>query len=342
MTDSKIASATLDSPSTAIGGYYELELPPSLSLPYPCAKLFQSARAAFVALLKVIHPSRVWMPRYICNAMLAPLERLRIECGWYDLNDGLAVANPPRLKAGEYLLYVNYFGVCSVQTAELMDVIHPEQLLLDHSQAFFDPPANCLATLYSPRKFFGVPDGGLLVSHLDIPQPETIDDDSINRMSHLISRLASGPEAGYAAYQAEEDTLRDMEPKTMSWLTRRILSSIDFAALRKRRRENFSFLHEAFKLDNMLSFNASDVISPLCYPLLQREPSPYLRQWLIQNKVFVPQYWPDCLPRANAVEKSMSLACLPLPCDHRYGPNELNKVIGLVADYRTGTTNHYA
>lgn len=94
-----------------IGGYFELELPARREMPYAGLKCFQSARAAFLALLRAGKPTRVWMPRYICNAMRAPLEKAGIEYAWYDLTNELEVGPGVRLVNGEWLLYVNYLGV---------------------------------------------------------------------------------------------------------------------------------------------------------------------------------------------------------------------------------------
>ena len=49
----------------AIGGYFELELPRGQDDYYPQALKYQSARAAFYALLLFAKPQRVWMPYYI-------------------------------------------------------------------------------------------------------------------------------------------------------------------------------------------------------------------------------------------------------------------------------------
>jgi hypothetical protein len=63
------------SPDKAIGGYFELELSRGRGEYYPDAYRFQSARAAFLALLQTGQPARVWMPRYLCDSMFEPLRR---------------------------------------------------------------------------------------------------------------------------------------------------------------------------------------------------------------------------------------------------------------------------
>ena len=315
-----------------IGGYFELELPSRRELPYAELHRFQSARAAFLALLRVGKPQRVWTPRYICNAMLAPLKKAGVECAWYDLTDELEVDPDVRLGVDDWLLYVNYFGVCGARVETLMQRFAPAQIVLDYSQAFFSPPhQQALATIYSPRKFFGVPDGGLLYSQIPISSPDEIDVTSFIRMEHLIRRLGESPEAGYAAYQNAEESLDDLEPKTMSRLSEHILASIDFESVRRKRKENFQILHERLGEEGRLLAGMGTTDVPLCYPYRSRDAR--LRQQLISNRVFVATYWTDALDRL-ATDQADSLVrhVLPLPIDQRYDAADMARITAIILD----------
>ena len=65
-----------------------------------------------------------------------------------------------QLREGGWLLYVNYFGICQHQERQVLERFGASRVVLDRSQAFFADPIDCLATIYSPRKFFGVPTEG--------------------------------------------------------------------------------------------------------------------------------------------------------------------------------------
>ena len=69
----------------AIGGYFELEVGPRKSIAFRGAYRFQSARAAFLALLRAGKPERVWIPRYICDAMVLPLRYAGIDYVFYSV-----------------------------------------------------------------------------------------------------------------------------------------------------------------------------------------------------------------------------------------------------------------
>lgn len=303
----------------ALGGYFELELPTAGAMYYPNALKFQSARSAFYALLLHCKPERVWMPYYICDTMLSPLEKAGIEIAFYSLNSDFTIADDIELKVSDKLLYVNYFGLCTTFQNELLKRYDPQQIIFDHSQAFFCQPKKCLATLYSPRKFFGVPDGGFLITNLEMQEPTVIDEDSINRSKHLLQRLAGEPEDGYAAYQQAEESLKEIEPKRMSLLTERILASIDYQAIKNKREVNFRELHSIFEEKNEIDLILDNIEGPMIYPYFQAAGAAELKAKLISGRCFIATYWPECRARLDGyyIEKSFVENLVPLPCDQR-------------------------
>lgn len=322
-----------DGSTGAIGGYFELELPARRPLPYPQSLRFQSARAAFVALLRAGKPERVWMPHYICDAMVAPLADVGVEIAWYDVDRDFEVDDSVRLGIDDWLLYVNYFGVCDRNVADVLRRFSSDRVVLDYSQAFFSPPVDeALATLYSVRKFFGVPDGGLLATRLPVSPPELRDTGSIERSAHLMLRLGESPEAGYAAYREAEESLAAYEPTRMSKLTEEILSTIDLDSVKRKRRENFLFLHEKLGERNRLSLDPTGFSAPMCYPFLTD--SDDLRARLIEHEIFLATYWTDAIGRLTGDWSGNQVArLLPLPIDQRYGPSDMQRVVDTVLEY---------
>lgn len=316
----------------AIGGYFELELPPPSQTKYQSALKYQSARAAFSALLRASKPNRVWMPHYICDSMLAPVKAAGMEICYYSLDKQLGIADKITLGRADILLYVNYFGVCSAQAEKILNQFNPSQVVLDFSQAFFSAPKNCLATIYSPRKFFGVPDGGLLFTQLDIDLPKTVDEGSEKRMRHLIARLGGTAESGYADYQLAEVSLNKLKPKRMSLLTERIFGAIDFEAARIQRNKNFHTLHKILSRSNRLGVDLEAVDGPMCYPYFSDNHS--LRATLISERIFIPTYWPDILTRLDVpvFEEGLIKNIHPVPCDQRYDVGDMDNICKLLLE----------
>ncbi len=315
----------------AIGGYFELELPPAGSPLHDGALRFQSSRAAFLALLRSLRPAAVWMPWYICDAMVEPLHMAGTPVKRYRLDSDLRVQSVD-LAQGEWLLYVNYFGLCEHQVDDVLSRFPRERVVIDNAQALFAQPRDCLATLYSPRKFLGVPDGGYLVTQQRITMPDAIDDTSLHRCGHLLSRLAQDAEAGYADYAAAEESLRNQEPLQMSQLTQRMLAGVDYDAVRGRRVANFAYLYEKLQRYNRFTLHHGEEAVPLCYPFFGAPLG--LREALRAQRVYTPGYWPDVAATEGVpeFERDLARSTLFLPCDQRLTRGDLAPIVQRILD----------
>jgi hypothetical protein len=316
----------------AIGGYFEMELPEGRSYFHDKALLYQSARAAFRALVKEIKPNRLLVPKFICDSMISSLDAENIKYIFYDLEESFNVPDSIILNNDDLLLYVNYYGVCQAQVDRLLERYPARQLVFDFSQAFFEPPKHqALATIYSPRKFFGLPDGGMLVTSAKMTPPKIQDSDSLARMSHLLKRLCEDPEAGYIDYIQAEISLKNSTPKSMSNLTRRFLRSINYNKARIKRTENFLYIHSCIKKINKLVIDTSKLNAPLCYPLATNIKN--LRKHFINNRIYLPTYWKDASKRVNSEwNEKIIKGILPIPIDQRYNKKDLSRIISLVSD----------
>lgn len=317
---------------SAIGGYFELELPlPREVCRHLEAPAFQSARAALYALLQTAspRPERLWLPSYICDAMLMPAWQAGIKVSFYGVDRNFEIEEGLMLQQGEWLLYVNYFGICADQVKDTLSRFPKNQVIVDGSQAWFAQPADCLANIYSPRKFFGVPDGGIIYSNIVRDEDYLLDGGSLERASHLLKRLAQGPEFGYAAYQAAEASLAVLDPRRMSLMTRRLLESVDIQNAYDIRNENFARIHRQLQSCNPLNI-PQKVDGPLCYPFFSDDET--LRERLLDGRIFVPNYWKDVLKRVSpdSIEAAMVKKIIPLPIDQRYGAQDMDKILEIV------------
>lgn len=310
----------------AIGGYFELELSKHSQFFTSNTLNFQSARAALVALLQFSTPKKIWLPHFICNAMLEAVKECQIEACFYSINDQFGIEENLSPAPDDFLLYVNYFGICSQQINKILNRFDPKKIIIDNSQAFFSPPSECLANIYSPRKFFGVPDGGIIITNLPLTPPDTFDIGSIARMRHLLMRVNHSPEEGYPHFYAAEKSLSDLQPKRMSRLTSSLLANINYRQAYIQREENFGFLHK--NLESINSFKIPYFLgAPLCYPFITNKTT--LRENLRKRRIYTPTYWPDVIPRVNpnTLEYSIVQQLIPLPCDQRYTLFDMKRII---------------
>jgi len=186
-------------------------------------------------------------------------------------------------------------------------------------------PRPGVATVYSPRKFCGVPDGGWLVNATGIAAPRAADERaSVERGQSLLSRSAGLVADGYAQFRQAEASLSDCTPMAMSTLTRTLFEAVDVASLRERRIANYA--HLAGRLEGLLVPVPDDGDVPLCCPVASPQ-APRLRKALAERGIFTPAYWPDAdLPDDDPHGLALRHGTLYLPCDQRYDVDDMDRI----------------
>ena len=324
--------------SKEIGGFFEFGLSNLGQFPYPNALKYSSARSAFYDLLQQKQIKKIWMPKFICNSMIEPLKLLSIDILYYDLTDTFFPILPKLLESDEYLLYVNYFGICTSVQIELLNLYPLDKLIFDHSQAFFLAPLDCFATIYSPRKFLAVAEGGLLETTLDITPEYHLreSNEMLEQYQHSLIRCLTHAGNAYPQFKKSESKFNDCLPKQISAITQNILQSLDYASIKKKRLENFNFLHEKLGHFNQLKINLDQIESPLTYPLMVDQNA---IEFLISEKIYTPTYWLDSLDRVelDSFESKLISKTTHLICDQRYSimdmQNQVDKLKEFINEY---------
>lgn len=311
-----------------IGGYFELELRKDEEYHKEAIRL-NSGRNAIEYVLRARGYKKVYLPYYSCEVMLEPFNKLKLEYEFYPINEQLEpIFNFNRIGANEMFLYINYFGIKSNIVQKLTEKC--SNLLIDNSQAFFEKPLSGIDTFYSPRKFFGVPDGAYLFTD-KLLTVKLLRDKSVVRFSHLIKRIDDGAEDGYADFKANDDDLKEQPIKLMSSLTQALLCNIDYDNVIKTRKQNFRYLYERLHKLNEFKFPIDNDFVPIAYPFLTPR-GKSLKQKLIQNKIFVPTYWPKSEKGGDQYfyEEYLIQNLLPIPIDQRYTIREIKTVLELI------------
>lgn len=272
----------------AIGGYFELELRKGEHYHKNALRL-NTARNCFEYILCARKYTKVYIPYYTCEVMLEPLKKCNVEYGFYHINEQLEPVEAYRLQPNEAFLYTNYYGL-KQRCVERLAEQYGKQLIVDNAQAFFAEPLKGIDTFYSARKFFGVADGAYLYTDalLDI---EFEQDQSYQRMSHLLMRADVSAEAGYGEFRKNDDSLIDNPIRLMSNLTEKILCSIDYESVKQLRRDNYMQLDEQLRAKNGIHLPLDVDAVPMVYPYLTDDAT--LRQRLIANRIYVATYWPN-------------------------------------------------
>jgi hypothetical protein len=311
--------------SKEIGGYFELEIEKRDYFFHSNAIALNSARSCFQYLLMSKKPNKIYVPVYICNSMLHPLQNSGVEYEFYNIDENLEIIGDFSLGDKNVILYVNYFGLKS-NYCKLLVEKYGGNLIIDNSQAFFEKPIMHVDTIYSARKFFGVSDGGYLYTDLTLDQ-ELMVDHSHNRISHLVGRIENSSDEFYNEFRRSEESLYSQPIKLMSKLTSAILQNIDYEKAKLIRERNFLFLHHCLKKDNMFNINITGLNGPMIYPYLTNDSS--LRNKLIKNKIYVAKYWTEILqrPSVTSFEKKLVDKLIPLPIDQRYNLDDMCSIL---------------
>lgn len=297
-----------------IGGYFELELR-NESTYYPDAVALNSARNCLRYLVRVHNIRKIWIPAYTCPVVWEALEDEKCEYEFYEINEHFLPKQ--ELDIDEFILYNNYFGICDDNVRRIAEK-YPK-LIVDNAQAFYSQTKelNCFC---SPRKFFGVPDGGYAYS-TKVYDESFEQSTSISCMSHLLKRIEMSATEGYSSFKVNEASLDHASIMKMSKLTQKLLHNIEYEQSAIRRKENFQYLHEHLGSKNELALEISDDMVPMVYPFLQSHDGARLKQKLIEKNIFVATYWEG--QKDQKFGLTLQNEMIALPIDQRYGIDDM-------------------
>lgn len=313
----------------AIGGYFSLELGGGNGLPlFKSAIGYQSARSAMAAALIVANPKTVWVPYFICGVVNDMLHSIGINVRHYPLTENFGVPFDLELGAFDLLICADYFGMCGSKVNTAIEHYGAQRVLVDASQSLYFPPYAESTVVFSPRKFVGVPDGGLLFSPRKLPPLLPADETGSEfRSRHLLTRASGQVQAGFLEFQEAEKSLIGCGPYAMSTMTQTLLGTIDFNGIAVRRRANYKVLAAGLSANGFQTMALPPSAVPLCFPILDLN-ADVLRLQLASQRIFTPAYWPDAsIPACDRVGALLRDRTLYLPCDQRYGTYEMQKII---------------
>ncbi|MAB57137.1 MAG: hypothetical protein CL524_06255 [Aequorivita sp.] len=297
-----------------IGGYFGLELNTGKEFHDNAIRL-NTGRNALEYILKANGFSKIYLPFFICDAVLQPIKKHNIDVIFYTIDEQLEpVFNYETIEEKSAFLYVNYFGLKDLFVQTLPAKC--KNLIIDNSQSFFSKPLPGTDTFYSARKFFGVPDGAYLYSNRKLDS--TFErDESFERASHLLKRVDVDAETGFNDFRNNEAKLENQEIKQMSSLSKALLSGIDYQNAIQRRTENFDHLHASLKKLNKFKVKRGLGV-PMVYPFWNSNSD--LKKTLLAQKIYTPTYWENV--KAWVEEESLEYKIVDevvyLPIDQRY------------------------
>ena len=310
-----------------IGGY--LELSGFFNKAYhDKAIALNTATNAIIYLIKAKKINRLYVPYYMCDCLDKVKKYCEVE--YYRIKEDFTPDFNINLKENEYLYIVNYFGIFNNSDMKK----HKEKyknIIVDNVQAFFQMPVDGIDTVYTCRKFLGVPDGAYL--YTDVKLEEDIPEDkSKERFGYLFGRLEEDASSNFSDYKKNEELLLNSDLAYMSKSTKLILSALDYETIKKKRGNNFKYLNEKLKDSNELSLK--DIEGAYMYPYYTNN-AETLRKKMIENKIYIPILWPNVLEQdKNTLEYNYANNIILIPCDQRYTLEDMQYIINLLNKFK--------
>lgn len=313
-----------------IGGYIEADS--SSCRLHKGAIRLNSGRNCLAYLIEARAIKRIWLPDYMCDSVRGVCDKMGVESVIYPIAESFAPDwNKLEIAEGDYLYLADYFGQLSSEDIAYALKIAGDKVIVDEVQSLFSPPHEGVDTLYSVRKFLGVPDGGFLYTNADIhrslPRSESRD-----RASHLFGRLERTASEYFSVRKFNDEAVGNEPLMLMSNLTKTMIGKINLDEVKAKREENYRILEEALRSVN--SLNLKQPIAPFAYPLLV-EDGPKMRKAFAEKGVYIPTLWPNVLQDSDEKSVAYHYAAdiLPLPCDQRYSYGEMERIVDLLREF---------
>lgn len=309
-----------------IGGYFGLE--EFINNEYHKNLIsLNNGRNALLYILKARNIKKLYIPYYLCDSVIDMLKLYGYDFDYYNVDFEFIPIFNKDLADNEYLYVVNYYGQLTNNRVLYLKQKY-KQIIMDNTQAFFQKAIENIDTIYTCRKFFGVPDGAYLATSVKIKE-ELMVDISQKRMSHILGRYEGEASEYYNDFQNNDESFSDEPLKYMSKLTHNILGAIDYERACKIRNENYEFLESELGEHNKLK-----LITPkgaFAYPLYI-ENGIAIRKELAEKKIYIPTLWPNVLSNTqlDSIEYDYAANILPLPCDQRYGIEDMKCMVSRI------------
>lgn len=300
---------------------------------------WENATSAVAALLSHLKPAVVWLPGYICASILSavPSSQRRFYAVSEDLRpDVESLAGVAR---GDVVLAVNYFGRSPGPAWHDFVARHGNLTFVEDCAQTLDTGEEPWGDwrLFSPRKLFGVPEGGLLVPvsarahNAGLKGPSLSSDPAAAaaRLAPMRLRRAEPMRNAlwYPVYQAVEAAhtagLRAMSAEALD-----LLISLDPQAMIAMRKANFARL--AGRLAAVAMFkDVAPRYAPMGFPIVL---PPDRRDGFLARlhaaSIFPAVHWRDiAAPESFNQDHARSRSIATLPCDHRYGVANMDRLI---------------
>ena len=312
-----------------------------------------SGRTAIDLILQNIVRTRrvrtVYMPAWCCDSMLAPFVARGIDIKFYDISLAESADTAEILcdfcDFRENIFYVtNYFGYENTLPVETVKKFKEQGAIIlydrTHSILMEDDPYLALAdySFASIRKWMGVIGGAVVngVSDCQLkPCPYLALKEKAMRMKKaFIEGDGSIDKQAFLDLYSEfgHHLAEDYQNYEMDDVSYALYKTMDFSAMRRKRKENAQYLHDnlkGVKFIGELTENAVPLFVPIFFETPKQRTA--VRKKLIEAQIYCPIHWPKpVMIPVNLEANKIYDTELSLICDQRYGLTDMERMVTLV------------
>ncbi|MCI9174003.1 MAG: DegT/DnrJ/EryC1/StrS aminotransferase family protein [Lachnospiraceae bacterium] len=316
------------------------------------AYYMDSGRSALAVLNQVLTSGIILLPSYICESVVK-VYRENFSIIFYKIERDFTVDTEDldsKLSEGVTAVYLmHYFG--QLQDETFLNWLNKKRrqyefvIIEDTTHSIFTKRRTigdyCVCSL---RKWFPVPDGGVLysenermdISLVDISakSPSAVLEAMILKKLYIEGK-ADCNELYRKIFTEEEEKLdKQRGIYRISELSRSLLKYFSIDDLKGKRRKNYRMLRNALQECEIELALKDGQIVPLACPIYLDDRDEF-RQYLARHRVYCAVHWP--LTGTGLEEhkdaKEMSEQILSLPIDQRYGADHIQYLAEIIRDY---------
>jgi dTDP-4-amino-4,6-dideoxygalactose transaminase len=305
-----------------------------------------NASSALALLAERLAPPHIWMPSYLCDSMVFAVANSPASVRFYPVDADLNISQRDWLTAiqsGDMVVVIDYFGWPCDSTLIAHLKAQGAWVVQDACQALLTtrPESQADFSVFSARKFLGVPDGGILTIHsTTTPDFDAVDllpipkEWWLKAFSAVVLRREFDRHGGERLWfklfqEAEAESPVGFYP--MSELSQTLLRhSFDYAAIAASRLRNYQALAHA--LSHIALFpSLPEGVVPLGFPIRLQERD-RVRQVLFEHQIYPPVHWPiqDVVPAEFEASHRLAGEIMTLPCDQRYDEADMENMAAIL------------
>lgn len=303
--------------------------------------LLATNRSAFTLLARALRPKTVWLPSYLCGVVLGAFPIKLMEVRFYSVNEQLQITEDDWLsevQRNDIVVFIDYFGFNHWRELGAEARRRGAWIVEDAAQALLNKQLCELSdyVVFSPRKFVGVPDGGILLAlnGADLPDVELSRQPvqwwmEATRASIMRAEWDrhGGERTWFDIFQKTESA-GPLEPCRMSELSKLILQhAVDWWEVSQRRRENYLFLTS--ELANLALFpELPEDVVPLGFPIRIKDRDRFRRALFAKN-IYPPVHWSieGIVPPEFVDSHKLAAEIMTIPCDQRYNKSDMARIV---------------